>query len=80
MYGACIAGIVAAAYEGRVSHLFFQSSAQYPGTYDPARQRVKHTDDPADSPVDLIEEAASQTIRQGGVAKILPASAINSKC
>ena len=71
-----VAGIVAAAYEGRVSHLFFQSSAQYPGTYDPARQRVKHTDDPADSPVDLIEEAASQTIRQGGVAKILPASAM----
>jgi hypothetical protein len=71
-----VADIVTAAFEGRVSHLFFQSTVQYSGTYDPVRQRIKHTEDPTDSPIDLIEAAAFQTIRQGGVAKILPASAM----
>ena len=71
-----IADVLAAAFEGRVSHFFFQSAAQYLGTYDPVRQRVKHTDDPLDSPVDLIEAAAYETIRQGGIAKILPGSAM----
>jgi Bacterial archaeo-eukaryotic release factor family 3 len=68
--------IVVAAYEGRVSNLFFQMDAVYVGTYDPARQRVKRTDDPLDSPVDLIDAAAIQTILQGGEAGILPASAM----
>lgn len=64
--------IVAAAYEGRVSHLFFQESARYLGTYDPARQRVKHIDDGSD----LIEAAAFETLRQGGEVKLSPASAM----
>ena len=68
--------IVVAAYEGRVSNLYFQSDAVYMGTYDPVRQRVKRTDDPIDSPVDLIDAAAIQTIMQGGDAGILPSSAM----
>ena len=40
------------------------------------RQRVKHTSDPLDSPVDLIEEAAYQTILQGGEAKIVAGAAM----
>ena len=68
--------IVAAAYEGRVSHLFLQATAQYPGTYDAVRQRVKRTDDPLDSPVDLIEAAARETMRHGGGVAILPAPAM----
>jgi hypothetical protein len=68
--------IVAGAYEGRVSHFFFQAKAEYLGAYDPVRQRVKHTGDPLDSPVDLVETAAFHTIRQGGEAKILPGSAM----
>lgn len=68
--------IVAAAYDGRISHLFLQATAQYPGTYDPVRQRVKRTDDPLDSPVDLIEAAALETMQHGGEVAILPAPAM----
>lgn len=68
--------IIATAYQGRVSSLWFQSNARYLGSYDPVRQRVKHTDDPLDSPADLIEAAAYQTILQGGEVRVLPASAM----
>ncbi|HVW83580.1 MAG TPA: hypothetical protein VHB50_02830, partial [Bryobacteraceae bacterium] len=68
--------IVSAAWEGRVSQLFFQEDAHYTGAFDPVRRRVKHTDDPLDSPVDLIESAAYQTVLHGGEARILPASAM----
>jgi hypothetical protein len=68
--------IVAAAFDGRVSHFFFQAGAQYLGTYDSVRQRVKHTDDPKDSPLDLIEAAGLETIRKGGETRILPAPAM----
>jgi len=68
--------IVAGAYEGRVSHLFLQQNASYMGSYDTVRQRVKHTEDPLDSPVDLIDAAAEQTVRHGGTVKILPSSAM----
>jgi hypothetical protein len=68
--------IVTAAWEGRVSHLFFQSNAQYVGTFDPVRQRVKHTGDPIDAPVDLVEAAAWQTLTHGGIARVLPGSAM----
>jgi hypothetical protein len=63
--------IVAAAFDGRVSHLFFQESAKYEGTFDTMRQRVKHSD-----PDDLIEEAAYQTIVHGGESRIMPGSAM----
>lgn len=68
--------IVAAAHEGRVSHIFLQENTEYLGTYDNVRQRVKHTSDPLDSPVDLIEEAAYRTVLHGGEAKIVPGSAM----
>jgi hypothetical protein len=68
--------IVAAAYEGRISHLYFREDASYSGTYDPIRRRVKHTSDPLDNPIDLVESAAFETIRHGGEARILPASAM----
>jgi hypothetical protein len=68
--------IVTAAYEGRISHLFFQLNAQYMGTFDPVRRRVKHNADPLDSPVDLIEFAAFQTLERGGDVKILSGTAM----
>jgi hypothetical protein len=68
--------IVGAAYDGRVSHFFFQADAHYPGTWDAVRKRARHTEDPLDSPEDLIEVAAYQTIAQGGEVKILPAPAM----
>jgi hypothetical protein len=68
--------IVAAAFEGRVSHLFFQAGARYLGTYDAVRRHVKHTENPLDKPAELIETAAYQTILQGGEAKILAAAAM----
>lgn len=68
--------IVAAAYEGRASHIFFQENAKYEGIFDTVRGRVKHSDDPLDSPVNLIEEAAIQAILHGGEAHILPSSAM----
>jgi hypothetical protein len=68
--------IVAAAWEGRVSHIYFQQGAAYMGAFDPVRMKVKHTEDPLDSPVDLIQSAAEQTILHGGEAKILPSSAM----
>ncbi len=71
-----IQDIVAAAWEGRVSHLYFQRGSTYTGTFDPVRMRVKHTDDPLASPIDLINSAAEQTLIHGGEVKILPASAM----
>ena len=68
--------IIAGAWEGRVSHFFFRQDAHYRGTFDPVRQRVKHTDDPLDSPCDLVEGAAWQTVLHGGEARILPGSAM----
>jgi hypothetical protein len=71
-----IQDIVAAAWEGRVSHFYFQRNAQYQGSFDPVRHRVKHTDDPLETPTDLVESAAWQTIQHGGIARVLPASAM----
>lgn len=71
-----IADIVDAAYQGRVSHLYLQESATYIGAYDGVRQRVKHTLDPLDSPEDLIDGAARETILHGGIARMVPASAM----
>jgi len=68
--------IVAAAFEGRVSQLFLQQNASYMGSFDTVRQRVKHTEDPLDSPVDLIDAAAEQTVLHGGTVNILPNSAM----
>jgi hypothetical protein len=66
-----IQDIVAAAWEGRVSHLFFQRNAQYVGTFDPVRQRVKHSDTG-----DLIEDAIWQTLLHGGIAQVVSGAAM----
>jgi len=71
-----IQDIVAAAWEGRVSHFFFQPNASYMGSFDPVRRRVKHTEDPLDTPVNLVDSAAEQTVLHGGEARILPGSAM----
>jgi len=68
--------IVAGAFEGRVSNLFLQANASYSGAFDPVRQRVKRSDDPMDSPVDLIDAAAVQTILHGGEVKVIAGSAM----
>lgn len=71
-----IQDIVAAAYAGRISHLYFQENARYPGVFDAVRVRVKRTEDPLDSPVDLVEAAARQTLLQGGEVRMLPGAAM----
>jgi Bacterial archaeo-eukaryotic release factor family 3 len=68
--------IVQAAFAGRISQLFFQANAQYQGAYDRVWQKVKRTEDPHESPVDLIEIAAYQTILQGGEARIVAGRAM----
>jgi len=68
--------VIAAAYQGRVFHFFFQEDAHYSGIFDAVRQRVKHTEDPLDQPVDLIESAALQTLAHSGEVHMLPASAM----
>ncbi len=68
--------IVPAAFGGRVLQLFFQANAQYPGVYDAERQTVKRPEDTFETPADLIELAAYQTILQGGQARILAAKAM----
>jgi len=68
--------IVAAAFQGRVSHLFLQDNAHYEGTYDPVRQEVTHNDDPEHPAADLLDAAARETLKHGGVARLLPAAAM----
>jgi hypothetical protein len=68
--------IVPAAFAGRVLQFFFQANAKYAGVYDAARQMVKRPEDTFETPVDLIELAAYQTILQGGEARILAAKAM----
>ncbi len=63
--------IVKAAYEGRVSHLFLQESAEYRGTFDDVRNRVKHHEDGISPLRDLLNDAIVQTLRHGGEANLL---------
>jgi hypothetical protein len=62
--------IVKAAHEGRVSHLFLQDEAEYLGSFDDVRQKVKRHED---EPLDLLNDAAIQTIRHGGNVSVLTA-------
>jgi hypothetical protein len=68
--------IVPAAFEGRISRLFFQANAQYPGIYDSVGHKVKRAEDSLERPADLLELAAYQTILQGGEARIVAARAM----
>ncbi len=64
--------IVKAAFEGRVSHLFLQETAEYQGNFDEVRQRVKRHADGIAPAQDLLNEAVVQTLRHGGDACVLP--------
>ena len=64
--------IITAAHEGRVSHLFMQQNAHYDGTFDEARQKIKHHTDSLDTTVDLIDEAGIQTLSHGGEVMLVP--------
>jgi hypothetical protein len=66
--------VVAAAYQGRVSHLYLQSGAHYLGSYDPVRQRVKHSEDPLDGATDLVNAAIEQTLAHSGEVRVVPSS------
>ena len=65
--------IVRAAYEGRISFLFLQESAEYRGTFDEMRRRVKRHDDGINPMRDLLNEAVVKTIASGGEVMVLPA-------
>ncbi len=65
--------IVKAAFEGRVSHLFLQETAEYAGNFDEVRQKVKRYDDGISPMVDLLNEAVVQTLRHGGDVALLTA-------
>ncbi len=62
------ADIVKASFEGRVSHLFLQSGAEYRGTYNEATGKTSHH---GEQRHDLIEDAARQTILHGGKLSLL---------
>jgi hypothetical protein len=63
--------IVKAAFEGRVSHLLLQETAEYLGTFDEMRQKVKRHDDGIAPMRDLLNEAVVQTLRHGGQVAVL---------
>lgn len=62
------ADIVKASFEGRVSHLFLQSGAEYQGTYDEARGKTSHH---SEERHDLMDDAVRQTILHGGRISLL---------
>ncbi len=64
--------IVKAAHEGRISHLFVQDEAEYLGNFDEVRQKVKRHEDALEPRHDLLNDAAIQTIRHGGLVSVLP--------
>jgi hypothetical protein len=66
--------IVKAAYEGRVAHLFLQESAEYKGTFDDVRSRVKHHEDGITPARDLLNDAIVQTLKHGGEVTMLRAA------
>ena len=65
--------IIKAAYEGRVSHLFLQESAEYRGAFDEVRRKVKHHGDGITPMRDLLNEAVVQTLRNSGNVTLLSA-------
>jgi len=66
-----VADIVKAAHEGRVSHLFLQSGAEYLGKYDETRGKTSHHSTNGEERHDLIEDAVRQTVRHGGQITLL---------
>ena len=66
------ADIVKASHEGRVAHLFLQSSAEYQGNFDPARGKTTHhASNGEGSRHDLMDDAIRQTILHSGHVTLL---------
>jgi len=65
------ADIVKAAHEGRVAHLFLQSTAEYLGTFDEARGKTSHHAATESDRHDLMEDATRQTILHGGQVSVV---------
>ena len=68
--------IVKAAYEGRVAHLFLQETAEYRGTFDDVRNKVKHHENGITPLRDLLNDAIIQTLQHGGNVTLLRADEI----
>ena len=66
--------IAEAAYNGRVEHFFFQDSANYPGVFDEAYRRAEVAKGQMETPLELVDFTAAQTIFHSGEASIQPAS------
>lgn len=64
--------LVAAAYEGRVMHLFAAENAQVMGNFDEAKHRAWTHTEPRDGDEDLINAAALQTIVHAGHVHLVP--------
>ena len=63
--------IVKAAHEGRVSHLFLQTGAEYLGNFNENRGKTSHHVAGGEERHDLIEDAVRQTVRHGGQITLL---------
>jgi hypothetical protein len=63
--------IVKAAHEGRVSHLFLQSGAEYLGNFDENRGKTSHHVASGEQRHDLMEDAVRQTVLHGGQITLL---------
>ncbi len=67
-----LADIVPAAHYGRVAALFVAKGRQQFGTFDPNTGRLEAHNESRPDNVDLIDEAATQTVVNGGVVYVLP--------
>jgi release factor family 3 len=67
-----LAEILPAAQFGRVATLFVTKDQQQFGTFDPNTGRLEVHNGPRPENVDLLDEAATQTILNGGIVYVLP--------
>lgn len=66
------ADIISAAHEGRIAHLFLQSSAEYMGTFDTDKLKTTHHAGNGNGDRhNLMDDAARQTILHGGQVTVL---------
>jgi hypothetical protein len=65
---------MAAARSGRVDTLLLTETAAVHGAFDPATETVRLDAEPGPGSVDLAEEAAVQTLSQGGMVHMLAAA------
>ncbi len=63
--------IILAAHDGRVSQLFLREDAEFLGTFDDVRHKLKRHEDPITPRGDLLNDAAVATLKHGGEARVL---------